>query len=307
MNFFAKLLAYIPLRGLYFLADFVVYPFAYYVIRYRRKIVHKNIENSFPDKTETERKSIEKGFYHYFSDTIAEIIYGYRADDEDMRKRVQFVNLEQVKELTIARGGAFFMLGHVGNWEWAAEIGSYEQDFGVTQCNIYKQLQSSTFDRLMLDIRSKRMGFCCEKDKLLRVLITQKNNGQPTTYGMIADQKPLRRNIHYWTTFLHQETPFFSGVERLAKKFDFPVFFADVNTDSRGYYTIEFKLITNTPLTEEEFYITEKYARLLEENILRQPSRWLWSHNRWKHGTKAQFEETMKRIAEEKAQKKQIS
>jgi KDO2-lipid IV(A) lauroyltransferase len=31
-----------------------------------------------------------------------------------------------------------------------------------------------------------------------------------------------------------------------------------------------------------KFAITEKYYRLLEESIMRNPEYWLWSHNRWK-------------------------
>ena len=32
----------------------------------------------------------------------------------------------------------------------------------------------------------------------------------------------------------------------------------------------------------EEFAVTEKYMRLLEDNIREAPELWLWTHNRWK-------------------------
>ena len=31
-----------------------------------------------------------------------------------------------------------------------------------------------------------------------------------------------------------------------------------------------------------EFAVTEKYMRLLEDNIRECPELWLWTHNRWK-------------------------
>ena len=66
----------------------LVYPLIYYVIRYRRKVVRRNIEASFPDKSITERRQLEKHFYHQFADLFAEIVHGYRASEEDMRERI---------------------------------------------------------------------------------------------------------------------------------------------------------------------------------------------------------------------------
>ena len=48
----------------------------YYVVRYRRKLVEKNLRLSFPEKSEAERKQIARDFYHQFCDTIVETIYG---------------------------------------------------------------------------------------------------------------------------------------------------------------------------------------------------------------------------------------
>lgn len=284
MQKFVYILAGLPLSVLYFIGDFIIYPIAYYIVRYRRKVVRKNLTLSFPDKSPKQIRMLERKFYHHFTDIMAEIIYGYRASDEEMRKRVKITNYEQVFNLTQAHGGSFVALGHLGNWEWAAEIGKYVQSTDTQQFNIYKKLRSNTFDNLMKDIRSKRTGFCCEKDSILRVLISQRQNHLNTCFGMVADQKPLKRNIHYWTTFLNQDTPFFSGVEKLARRFDYPVFYFHISSPKRGYYNMDLQLITEHPAELPEFAITEQYARMLEENILSQPEMWLWTHNRWKHG-----------------------
>ena len=37
----------------------------------------------------------------------------------------------------------------------------------------------------------------------------------------------------------------------------------------------------NVAETDENF-VTDRYALLLEQTILRQPDAWLWSHNRWR-------------------------
>jgi KDO2-lipid IV(A) lauroyltransferase len=99
----------------------------------------------------------------------------------------------------------------------------------------------------------------------------------------VSDQTPSYKNLHYWTNFLNQDTAIFGGGERIAKMVDFDVVYLDIQKISRGFYTAEFKLITENPKETAEFEITEKYARLMEETIIRAPEFWLWSHKRWKH------------------------
>ena len=99
----------------------------------------------------------------------------------------------------------------------------------------------------------------------------------------IADQTPSRNNLHYWTTFLNQESSILTGPERLARKLDLPVIFLDTKQVKRGYYTVDMKLVTETPKETPENWITEQYARLMEQCILRNPAGWLWTHKRWKY------------------------
>jgi KDO2-lipid IV(A) lauroyltransferase len=97
-----------------------------------------------------------------------------------------------------------------------------------------------------------------------------------------ADQTPTRAEINYWSRFLNQDTPFYMGVEKLARSLDFAVVFMDIKRTARGNYRGDIQLITHEPNKTADFEITEKYIRLLEESINRQPDNWLWSHKRWK-------------------------
>ena len=78
-------------------------------MRYRRKLVAKNLRNSFPDKSEAERKTIEKAFYHQFCSTIVETIYGYRCSKEQMKQHLTFKNMDEVNRLVHEKGGCIFM------------------------------------------------------------------------------------------------------------------------------------------------------------------------------------------------------
>ena len=280
-----RILSRLPLPLLYFVADALVYPLMYHVVRYRRAVVAKNLRMSFPEQSAKQRRDLERQFYRRFASTIMEIIYGYRISDEEMRERFVFENVEMVEELAHKNKGVFFMLGHLGNWEWIADIGKRYTDTSIKEYNVYRQQKSPSADQAMLALRLKRGGGgCIEKKQLLRQLVAMRHADNPITIGLISDQKPSPRNAHVWTTFLNQETAFLDGGEVLARKFGYAVTYVHVESPKRGYYRARFEVITDNPAATNPTEITLAYARLLEQNILESPELWLWTHNRWKWG-----------------------
>ena len=277
----ASLLSRLPLAVHYGIADGVLYPLMYHVVRYRRRMVATNLRNAFPDKTEEERSQIARDFYHQFCYTMVESVYGYRCPDEEMRQRVVFENMDEVNRLIDAAGGGIFMLGHMGNWEWLASIQQWVSP-GVTELNVYRRLKSAAMDKLMLMLRSKRGGACVEKQRILREMVRYRAEKQPVTVGLLSDQKPRPEVTRTWLTFLNQDTGFLDGGEVLGKKFGYPVFYLYVLREHRGYYRVQMKTLSAEPKTSAEGEITTAYARQLEQNINEQPFLWLWSHDRWK-------------------------
>ncbi|MBQ9570697.1 MAG: acetyltransferase, partial [Prevotella sp.] len=63
----------LPLRVMYVMSD-LLFPIAYYVVRYRRHIVRSNLQTSFPEKSPAEILHIETRFYHWFLDYFFETI-----------------------------------------------------------------------------------------------------------------------------------------------------------------------------------------------------------------------------------------
>ena len=51
----------------------------------------------------------------------------------------------------------------------------------------------------------------------------------------------------------------------------------------RGYFEVEFELVTDRPQEFEDYKITENYLKITERNIKLQPECYLWSHRRFKH------------------------
>ena len=133
----------------------------------------------------------------------------------------------------------------------------------------------------MIQIRSRFGVVLHEKNEVIKDLIKLK--GELFLMSMVADQSPFSGENKYWTTFLNQEAAVYSGSEVLARRMDIKVMYASMKRVKRGYYEVYFKEIDASPKTSIEHEITEKFISLAEEDILQDPSSYLWSHDRWKH------------------------
>ena len=277
-----KIHAILPMRVLYLLSD-ILYLIIYHIVHYRRKVVRVNLRNSFPEKTKEELRRIERRFYRHFSDYIVETIKLAHISLKELLRRADILNPEMVYDLQKkGHNCMIMMLGHYGNWEWYTGSSAHF-DGHFTIYPLYRPLKNKAFDQLFIYLRERFHAIGIKKKEAFRDLYRLKQDKTPALIPFIADQTPSKGNLHYWTNFLNQETAIISGAERIAAKLGIPVIFADIKKVKRGYYTVHLRLISENPKEEPEFRITELYARMTEEMILREPAYWLWTHRRWKH------------------------
>lgn len=277
------IMSLLPLRVHYLLSD-VVYCIVYYVVRYRVGLVRKNLRDSFPDKTDRELHDMEKAFYHFFSDYIVETIKLMTISREEMCRRMTFSGVEHINDATRQGRSVSLYLGHYCNWEWITCIGLHI-DPDVYGGQVYHILENRIFDKFFLYLRSRMNSTCVPMSEILRRRIECQRKGQPMVMGYIADQVPLWNNIHYWTDFLHHDTPVLTGAEKLTKRFGDVALYLDISRPRRGYYHADIiPLADGDTRTVPDYDITEAYFRALENTIRRQPEFWLWTHNRWKRG-----------------------
>lgn len=273
--------ALLPLKVLYLLSD-VLYLCVYKIIGYRLKVVRANVKNTFPDKSEVELLSLEKEFYHHFCDYFVETIKLLHISDQEMQRRMKFEEVNLIKDLMKNGNSVLMFLGHYCNWEWVPSITLNFKEERTILGQIYRPLKSKAFDDLFFKIRSRFGSLGIAKNDTLRAIVKLRKEKKQTLIGFMADQTPSIANIHYWTTFLNQETPVFTGVERIAKQTGFSVVYLDMEKVKRGYYKATVRLISEKPQSEPEFKITETYIRAMEQTILSNPAYWLWTHKRWK-------------------------
>ena len=275
-------IAILPLRLMYFFSD-LLYFIVYHIVRYRRRLTQKNLLNAFPDKTASERKAIEKRFYHHFCDYFYETIKLLHISDSEMKQRFVFKNIESIDSYLKDDRPVILMLGHYGNWEWVTSITLWvKENRNTVVGQIYRPLKNKAFDQFFLRLRKRFNSVGFAKNDIYRDIIKMRRSNQNWLLGFISDQKPPGNGLHYWTTFLNQDTPVLVGAERIAKQTNAVVCFLDIVQVKRGYYEGQVKLITDCPKDDPEFEISERYMQCMEKTILRDPSFWLWTHNRWK-------------------------
>ena len=280
------LLSWLPLRVHYVLSD-LLYLIIYRLVGYRRKLVRRHLADSFPEKGEQERRRIERDFYHWFCDYLVETVKLLTISREELRRRMVFRGTETIDQVIADGQSCAVYLGHYCNWEWITSLPLWVSP--QAQCGqIYHVLENKEFDRLFLTLRQRMGAVCIPMAETLRRLIQYRQQDQQVVIGYISDQVPFWNNIHHWCQFLNHDTPVLTGTERLARQTGHAVFYLDVRRLRRGYYEAEFRLITREPKQLGEYELTDIYFRELEASIRRDPSCYLWTHNRWKR-TREEF------------------
>jgi KDO2-lipid IV(A) lauroyltransferase len=280
-------LALLPFWVLYLFAD-LLYFLLYHVIRYRRKVVEENLRRAFPEKPSRELKIIEKAFYRQFADLIIESLKMVSMSPQQLGKRIPILNPEILDKYRASGRSVVAVGAHYGNWEWTLGI---VQHLNYKTIGVYKPLNNKRFDNFVNAMRSKFGTELVSMREVIRVILKYKHQQTPTFNVFIADQSPVWEEIQYWMPFLNQMTAVYLGPEKIAKQFDMVVLFGKVNKTGRGRYTFEFVPIEENPTKTEEFEITGKIFKELENLIVSKPEFWLWSHRRWKLTRKRENEE----------------
>lgn len=281
LSFFLKLLSYTPFCVLYVLSDCLFY-LLYYVVRYRRRIVRKNLTESFPEKSEQEIIQIEKKFYRYFTDQVLESCKMATISPAEMSKRMKFTNIEEANAVLRSGKTISLYMGHYGNWEWVSSIPLCLEP-KVLAVQIYHKLRNENMDRLLLYQRERMGAVSVEMRKTARYITQLKAANKVSIIGFIADQSPRKRDARHFIPFLNHQTPVLTGTEKIIKHYGFEAWFLDMKRVKRGFYEARLIRMHDTPQLLPDFELTTIYYQMLEQMIKERPELYLWTHNRFKH------------------------
>lgn len=292
------LMSLLPLKVLYFISDLLFYP-VYYLVRYRRKVVRNNLTRSFPEKGIAEIIKIEKEFYHSLCDYFVETMKLYGMSEEEVRRRIEFTGLEKVNEYLADGRSVVVYMAHSFNWEYVTSIPLWFKHDNLVVGQIYHPLENKQFDDLFKKMRNQFGSENIAMRSTLRRIVDITKKKQQFIIGFIADQVPTWNEIHHWVDFMNQDTPVFTGTEKIARRTNSVVFYLHVRRVKRGKYNAHFEFMADNVAELPDNELTNIYYRFLEKGIKEQPSMWLWTHNRWKR-TRQGWIERQEKLAERK-------
>jgi Kdo2-lipid IVA lauroyltransferase/acyltransferase len=272
-----RLLSRLPFAALYALASVIGW-LAFRVFPHRDQVVRGNLSLCFPELDAARMTDIRRRYYAGFADVLVEVIKSATFPAEEIRRRVHIVGMEQARALLEQGQSVLLAAAHQCNWEWMLLALSVELGFPLDAA--YKPLVDSWAEREMKKVRSRFGSRLVPAKELLADII--KRGKVVRAVAMVADQEPTTSEHKHWTRFLNRETAFYMGPEEIARVTRFPVFFIGLKRTARGFYEMSFTPLSSPAESLRPGELTERYVRLVEQQIRDAPPDWPWSHKRWK-------------------------
>lgn len=258
------------------------------MLRYRRAVIQRNLSNAFPEKSQRQRDEIMRRFYSTLAEIVVDTVCLAGATPKHDSDLILWRNKELHAERTLRRDW-IAMASHYGCWEFFP-LWSWVD----TECHfvtVYHPLKSKTFELFYRRLRKFAPNLhVVPMADAIRHYVRNRREGHGIVLGLVSDQSPNLRADTRWYDFLNQKTAFIDGSERIAMRFNIPIYFLNVDRIAPGRYGVEFVELYDGKESVEEGEITRRYAVALEEMIRRCPELWMWSHKRWKHTPEKQAE-----------------
>lgn len=254
---------------------------AWWLQRERTHLGLRNVRAAFGGTlTPAEARRIIRACYRQLGAGMAELL---RLPVIDQAYLKRFITIEGVRHFdeAIASGRpVIFLTGHYGNWELASIVAALRGHPIVALARAQARLPR--LYRLLVSFRESKGCTVVHKGGAMRRLVAALEAGRPV--GIVADQAS-RQGIP--VPFFGRPALFATGPFGLAYGKDallVPVFIRRVRGPIHAI-TVEpaMRLPRDLPKAEAVRQGIEWFAALLARHIQRDPSQWLWMHNRWKH------------------------
>ena len=242
-----------------------------------KKIIIKNLSIAFPNFNENEKKQILKGMWINYGRIFAEYMFikNFRQGsigERNINIENQYI-LENVKKDSKP---VIFISGHFNNFElMAMQI----EKLGIDLAAVYRPLNNKFLNPLMESIRKK---YICKKQIKKGISGTKElllNFKKGTSIALMIDQR-VSEGIK--VDLFSKKALTTTIPAQFIKKFEakiIPVHIERINIEK---FNITFQDPIKFSKDSSIESITSKLNNILEEMIKKNPSQWIWSHNRWK-------------------------
>ena len=246
-----------------------------------KKIIVRNINTALGDINNAEQKKIINGMWSNIGRTFAEYIF--LKEFKFNQKKFNYVKINGTKYLDEIKNNnesVIFYSGHFANFElMALQLDKYE----VKCAAIYRPLNNWFLNPLM---EFFRMKYICPnqipKGRMgMREIINKAKNGY--SIALMVDQRVSEGPR---APFFNKPAHTTTVPAQLALKYNYklvPISLVrknDINFEMTIHEPYQVKKTGDYESDTKN--ITIKINQIIEKMIIKNPTQWVWSHNRWK-------------------------
>jgi KDO2-lipid IV(A) lauroyltransferase len=249
------------------------------LLRRRHRIAMKNLRLAFPDKSESERRTILRNCWRHFGREILGYIRIQNLPLEEIAARCPFTNFG-VLEQAMARGhGVLLISAHYGGWEVA---GVAIMSLVKHVRTVVRRLDNEYLERDLARLRERTGVELIDRRHAARALT--KALRENAVVVLLPDQAVLPRE-GVLVPFVGRPAWTTPVPARLALRHAATIVFTFCIPDGTRH-RLEFEeAIRVDQLPEEErdpVALTKRINDVISRRIASRPELWLWMHDRWK-------------------------
>jgi Kdo2-lipid IVA lauroyltransferase/acyltransferase len=250
--------------------------------RARRRVLWKNLAHAFPQLPASEIARIARGSVATTAGSLVDFLDVTDSNQEELLARVEFSGRDHL-EAARARGkGVFLLSAHFGSWEIGALAAG---TLGEPIASVVRPLDNPLLEAELARRRGRFGNQVIAKREAARELLRAMRRNQ--TVAILVDQNVLPQEAVFVSFFgrLAATTPSLALLQLKTGAAVVPVFTWPLGN---GRYRLGFEepilpaLDRDLPRAERVRVLTERYMRVTEEAVRREPAAWLWLHDRWR-------------------------
>ena len=241
-----------------------------------KKIILENLNNAKINEKNFDIKNLINDMWGNYGRILCEYPFISSLSGTNNNKYLKVNGKEVLERLKKENKKAVFISGHFNNFELMAMQISKQ---GIDLAAIYRPLNNIFLNKKMENIRKK---FICKNQIKKGIAGTREiikfiKNGY--SIALMIDQR-VSEGIE--SKFFNKKAFTTTIPAQLHLKYGLEIVPVYIERKNKHYFTVYFYEPLSFDNNKDQIYITNKLNNVLENLILRNPSQWIWTHDRWK-------------------------
>jgi len=252
---------------------------AYRLSRRYRMVADRNLQMAYGESlSDGERRRLVEQVFIHFAKSLMEFLVGDGLSPDDLRRMVTLLGEEHLRWCVQQGKGTLIITAHYGNWEIAARY--------LTQCKGYvlnvvaRDADDSATAVLVNRIREQGGYRVFPRGQAVRAVLQALKRNE--LVALLPDQNAG----DVFVPFFGRLAGTVAGPALLALRSGAPILPVFCTRQPDNTYLFEMlPPFVVQPSGDKERDVTDTMAHitaLIEQQVRKYPSQWLWLHNRWK-------------------------